>query len=218
MSSLRKSNESICQTDLAIAVLAVFFNANLTQKALEDILNLMNFATGYDLPKNFNQLSKFVINKMDDEINYTKIWYCDVCAKIYEKLENRFIRKCPNCCTRLSMYFHLSIKDQLQRILRQENISEEQLSSKNVLKDIKDGRIYKRIMKEEKSNDNNIYTLSLSTDGVSLCEKSNLKIWHLYAVCNEISVDKRFCSENVLILGYYENYSFINLLKKIIFN
>ena len=218
MSSLRKSNESICQTDLAIAVLAVFFNANLTQKALEDILNLMNFATGYDLPKNFNQLSKFVINKMDDEINYTKIWYCDVCAKIYEKLENRFIRKCPNCCTRLSMYFHLSIKDQLQRILRQENISEEQLSSKNVLKDIKDGRIYKRIMKEEKSNDNNIYTLSLSTDGVSLCEKSNLGIWPLYAVCNEISVDKRFCSENVLILGYYENYNFINLLKKIIFN
>ena len=200
--SLRQSNGNLSQIDLAISVLAVFFNANLTQKALEDILKLMNFATGCDLPTNFNQLTRLIMKSMDDEIMYKKIWYCDVCTKVYDKLENRFIRKCPICCSRLSMYFHLSIKHQLQRIFSNQKFTDVQLGNQNVIKDITDGRIYKKVMQEEKLNNNNIYTLSFSTDGVSICEKSNLGIWPIYAVCNEISIDKRFCPENVLILGY----------------
>ena len=64
-----------------------------------------------------------------------------------------------------------------------------------------DGRIFKRIYKEEKKGPGDIYTLSLSADGVSICEKSNLGIWPVYAVCNGLPKAYRFCPENVIILG-----------------
>ena len=201
LSSLRKSDRNLSQMDLAIAILVVFFNTNLTQKALEDILSLMNFTTGYDLPKTFNQLSKFIMNAVDDEIKYDKKWYCEVCVKVYEKFEDRFKRKCTVCDSRLSMYFHFSIKHQLQRILKDSSFTENPLSTQGVLKDIFDGKIFKRIYKEEKKGPEEIFTLSLSADGVSLCEKSNLGIWPVYAVCNELPKSYRFCAENVIILG-----------------
>ena len=96
LSSILKDNGNLNEMELAIAVLVTFFNGNLTQSALEDILNLLNLATEYCLPNNFNQLSKLIMKETDDEIKYGKKWYCDVCVKTYDKLD-RYTRKCSVC-------------------------------------------------------------------------------------------------------------------------
>ena len=210
LNTLTRSNESLTELDLAVAILGVFFNSSLTQTALENILNLMNIVTGKDLPKSFNQLSKFIMKTTDDEIKYEKIWYCDVCVKSFEKLDNRFKRNCPVCESRLSMYFHFSIFHQIQRIFGDIDIKDTSLSNELELIDISDGRIYKNILKQEKKGSDNIFTLSISTDGVSLCEKSNLGVWPIYGVFNEIATDQRFCPENVMILG--EKIIFLKVL------
>ena len=93
--SLNRPNDKLSKMDLAIAILSVFFNSNLTQKALENVLNLMNFATSYDLPNNFNQLSKYIMEKMNDEIKYKKIWFCDLCIKTFDSLDEELMQ-CSN--------------------------------------------------------------------------------------------------------------------------
>ena len=219
--SLNRPNDKLSKMDLAIAILSVFFNSNLTQKALENVLNLMNFATSYDLPNNFNQLSKYIMEKMNDEIKYKKIWFCDLCIKTFDSLDEELMqcsneskkkknRKCPHCSSRLSMYFHFMIKQQLNRIFQEINLTDNEISNPRILRDISDGRIHKKISKEEKTTNSNIFTLTISTDGVSLCEKSNLGIWPVYCVCYEIKKELRFCPENVIILGKYRNKANLN--------
>ena len=114
-------------------------------------------------------------------------------------------RVCPICKSSLSTYFHINIKKQIQRIFSEITVNERSHSNNtSVLKDISDGRIYKKALNEEKSTRSSIFTFSIKTDGISLCERSQLGVWPLYGVCNEISIDKRFCPENLkLIFGKF---------------
>lgn len=100
------------------------------------------------------------------------------------------------------MYFHLSINQQLQRIFKDLNLNDNRMpTSKTCFKDISDGRIYKKVIREEQKYCENVFTFSISTDGVSLCEKSSLGIWPIYLVLNEIPLNQRFCLENVVVAG-----------------
>jgi len=55
----------------------------MTQYAMTLVLKLMNILIDKKLPKNFDELSKLILNKNNDKITYRKKWYCPTC-KIYE--------------------------------------------------------------------------------------------------------------------------------------
>ena len=89
------------------------------------------------------------------------------------------------------MYYYLSIQDQLGHILKKFSIDD--LKHKNddnyVLKDIRDGRIYKKLLSSSDGNalrNQEAFTFSLNTDGISLANKSNLTIWSIFLVINEL--------------------------------
>ena len=47
----------------------------------------------------------------------------------------------------------------------------------------------------------NVYSLTMNIDGISLCDKSNLLIWPVFFAINEISIDSRCYFDNVIIAG-----------------
>ena len=41
----------------------------------------------------------------------------------------------------------------------------------------------------------------LNTDGILICDQSNITIWPIIFVCNEIPIERRFCLDNIVIAG-----------------
>ena len=66
--------------------------------------------------------------------------------------------------------------------------------------DVIDGEIYKKF-RQSVNNSKKTFTFTISTDGISLCEKSSLTIWPVFLVVNEIPIEERYYWENVLIAG-----------------
>jgi hypothetical protein len=59
----------------------------MTQYAMTLVLKLMNILIDKKLPKNFDELSKLILNKNNDKITNRKKWYCPTC-KIYENKDS----------------------------------------------------------------------------------------------------------------------------------
>jgi len=60
-----------------------------------------------------------------------------------------------------------------------------QSNDESVISDIKDGSYYKDFIRSTQFNEN-IYSFMINTDGISLCDKSNLSIWPVYLAINEL--------------------------------
>ena len=72
----------------------------------------------------------------------------------------------------------------------------------NFISDLNDGEIYREFLQKENPNRlNDCYTFTLNTDGINLCEKSNLSCWPVYLVCNEFDIENRYCPDNIIIAG-----------------
>ena len=102
------------------------------------------------------------------------------------------------------MYFHFNMETQIKRILKNyrtiKRSNNENQSSNDFLTDITNGDIYKEFM-SAKSDQDNIFTFILNTDGVSKCSKSNITIWPVYCTISEIPEGERYCLENIVIAG-----------------
>ena len=75
-----------------------------------------------------------------------------------------------------------------------------------VIKDINYSKIYKQLLK---SSDgvyvliNEGFTFTINTDGVEICSKSDISIWPIFLVLNEIELHKRFCLETIIVAGLF---------------
>ena len=105
------------------------------------------------------------------------------------------------------MFYYIKIEEQIKRIFRITNIlqqtTESQASLGNI-EDFKDFSLYRNFLKSKFGsliNKREAFTLLLNTDGISLCDKSNLSLWPVFIVINELDKNIRFCVENVIIAG-----------------
>lgn len=78
----------------------------------------------------------------------------------------------------------------------------------HILKDITDGSIYQNFLADQKNRrPEEIYTFLLNSDGIKVCNKSELSIWPVYLAINEIPLQYRFCVDNVIVAGLSVAYS-----------
>ena len=101
------------------------------------------------------------------------------------------------------MFYNLSITQQIQRIFNNNQFLDNPRSSNlNTLKGIEDGNIYKRLLDSKDGKWIKLkqaYTFLINTDGIAISEKSNLTIWPVYLVINELPYEKRYCIDNVIV-------------------
>ena len=103
------------------------------------------------------------------------------------------------------MYYSYDINCQLERIMKRKEIFNDFITpGDQYIQDVYDGDIYKKFLNSEEGKlvkINKAFTFSINTDGISRCEKSDLDIWPVYLVINEIKCEYRYCIENVIIAG-----------------
>ena len=103
---------------------------------------------------------------------------------------------------RLNVYYYSSIKDQIDMLFKKKVLPVKIYESKNdnLICDIKDGSYYKDFISsiKKENNDSNVFSFMLNTDGISLCEKSNLAIWPVYLAINELPIEERFHIDNII--------------------
>ena len=112
--------------------------------------------------------------------------------------------------SRLHVYYYISIKNQIEMLFKKKTLPITRSSSNNasVVEDVKDGQIYLDFLdtlSKNNTNFKNVYTFTLNTDGICLCEKSNLSIWPVFFAINELDVENRFYLDNIIIAGNYNN-------------
>jgi hypothetical protein len=103
--------------------------------------------------------------------------------------------------------FKLDIENQLRAILAKfcfnDLISYTDTSS-DILDGIHHGLLFERISKNNHLDgfrNNNALTFTINTDGISIFNKSNITIWPVYLVINELPVGKRYLIDNVILAG-----------------
>lgn len=103
------------------------------------------------------------------------------------------------------MDYILPIREQLAKILNTfYNDIKVDTSDSHDLNDIKSGEIYKSLLNGECRDsliNKSSFTLTINTDGVQLCEKSNMSIWPVFIVINELPLCERYCIENTIVAG-----------------
>ncbi|CAF1158139.1 unnamed protein product, partial [Brachionus calyciflorus] len=96
--------------------------------------------------------------------------------------------------------FALSIQQQIKRIFTTNKNLLNILNRPHdeYLEDVFDGEIYQKIKSNEKEK---FFTFLLNTDGVQVCSKSDLSIWPIILVLNELPLNIRFNFDNIIIAG-----------------
>ncbi|CAF0831338.1 unnamed protein product [Brachionus calyciflorus] len=198
------TENEITEEMLNISILSVFYSGKMTQHCLNLVLKLFKMFTNYEIPSTFDQLSKILLNKVEETINYSKKWFCSDCKKIVF-LENPKQRSCIECSTKLDIFYHVPLNDQVRRLFKkkvlpvQENLD----NDLNIIEDVFDSEFYKSFKAsiEENGPKKTCYSLIFNTDGIELSNKSNISIWPVYLAINELPVETRYYIDNILITG-----------------
>ena len=72
------------------------------------------------------------------------------------------------------------------------------------ISDVNDVNIYQRFLKTNDGQyvlESEGFTFTISSDGVKVSDKSDISLWPVYLIINELSIQSRFCLENVIIAG-----------------
>lgn len=77
------------------------------------------------------------------------------------------------------------------------------------IEDVHSGEVVKNLLLMK----NNILTLMINTDGVSLKKSSKKSLWPLQIICNFLPPQLRYRLENVLSVGFYYNDVKPNMLE-----
>ena len=83
---------------------------------------------------------------------------------------------------------HLNFKGQDQR-----------MQSTGTMNDISDGAAYDRILSEQSST--KFISLLMNVDGISIAKSSNMSLWIISFVINELKRNERFKMKNVIVAG-----------------
>ena len=105
------------------------------------------------------------------------------------------------------MFYNMSITEQVQTILKNNEYlfsCSNDYNPSNNIQDVVDGNIFQSILESEDGifiKKGRAFTFLMNTDGISISDKSNLTIWPIYFVIEQIPKNKRFCINNIIIAG-----------------
>ncbi len=104
------------------------------------------------------------------------------------------------------MFYSLNIQEQLKHIINKFKLSDfvEPCQIQSEMHDIVDGQLYKEILNSEDGplfQRREAFSFLMNTDGISFADKSNLQIWPIFLVINELPLNERFSIENVILAG-----------------
>lgn len=196
-----------------------YLKHNLTLVCLEDTLKLMNLSHGCrkELPS-----SKYLIFKKFGEhtnTNMNILQYHVQCSKcnIYSKRSySKHGNNCDKCHATLipnetNFFIYIPIKDQLIQSLKlnwshiQQHNSSLNGKSKNLISDVDDASLMKKLCDSFSGFDLNVMSLTLNTDGANNFKSNSTSLWPIQIVQNFLPPEIRYKAVNILTVGLYYN-------------
>lgn len=87
------------ETTCAI-MLNMFFNARLTQTALALVIKTFNLFKKSKIPSGFDGLANVLFKNLNDNREFIKKFYCNICSKLFNEKLERTVRRCSTCNSR----------------------------------------------------------------------------------------------------------------------
>lgn len=82
--TIGSSVRTLGHNDLCAMVLVNFFSGRQTQTTFNAWINLVNQISEHNIPASFNSIAKVIFKENNDQIAYTKEYYCNTCRQIVE--------------------------------------------------------------------------------------------------------------------------------------
>ena len=87
------------ETTCAI-MLNMFFDARLTQTALAVVIKTFNLFKKSKIPSGFDGLANVLFKNLNDNREFIKKFYCNICSKLFNEKLERTVRRCSTCNSR----------------------------------------------------------------------------------------------------------------------
>ncbi|XP_061570030.1 uncharacterized protein LOC133423733 [Cololabis saira] len=197
-SSSPTADQKPTKEQVELLLLALKLKHGLTNKALEDILQLINFSSGPDGLSVSG--SKYLFFKSFESVkDLLEIHYvCKTCNVRMQ--EGPFNVKCPVCDQNISKahaqkdqcFLYLPLKAQIQKLLEDHQLGKhlkhrfERIGDS--IKDIYDGNLYKKLPLLA-SQDN--ISLAFNVDGVPVHKSNPTSLWPILCTINELPIELR---------------------------
>ncbi|XP_048255342.1 uncharacterized protein LOC125381981 [Haliotis rufescens] len=236
------SNLSI-QEIQAVKLLSCFLRNNLSASTCKDII--VTLREVYPESASIQKLTYENIWKFVDDSKMKECHYCVLCSQVFPDNEDFFACEREQCDglrykgpfsaqmkkgrqPRQSFVF-ADVKTQLSSLLQSPGIWKDIQERKktlaercdDILRDITDGRAYRRLQDEGQFlSDPNSLTAVLNTDGVNLYTSSKIELWPIFLSVNEMTPSLRFARDNMLLVGIWQGKGkppfqpYIHLLSK----
>ena len=204
-------NARITNAVSMLLIMTFALNHKLSGVAIRDLLSLINIHCLVPNPL-LQSLFKFkqYFQSLKNPLN--KHYFCSKCSISV----NPESTECPNNACKVTIdqqsmpfFIELSIIDQMKALFSRKGFYSDlahrfcRHQSDNI-EDIYDGAKYKQNMERGNflANRNNI-SFTWNTDGIPIFKSSKYSIWPLYLAINELPVNKRWCSNNIILAGLW---------------
>lgn len=184
---------------------------NITGNGIQQLLNIISLVLPVQniLCKTLHSYKQF-FKKLRNPLLYH--YYCHHCLGSIEPNQtvcpNEF---CQTPCNKKENYFlEIPVITQLQNLFSQDGFyqSLQERFSRNVAsgtyEDIYDGKLYKSYVENDGplNHPENI-SFTFNTDGASVFKSSNVSIWPIYLIVNELPYRLRMKKENMLLAALW---------------
>ena len=196
-----------------LLIMTFVMTHKITGMALKDLLSLIDIhcLMPHHLIQSLYKFKQYFSSVRTPLMHY---YYCSNCNTSI----NLECKMCPNelCQSEISeqnkcFFIQLSIIDQLKAMFSQKGFYNDLLhrfsrekKSKDNIEDIYDGSNYQQYMKDGEflSHEENV-SFTWNTDGIPVFKSSNYSIWPIYLAINELPLDKRWNSNNIILAGLW---------------
>ena len=171
----------------------------LSISCINDIISLLRTLHVQNVPSSWYNLKRNLITAYTPPIQTFICPYCQQTSTnsvTCSQCSNHF-----NGAIKPSSFLSFSIRNQIERILHYNRDVVSTLRSPAIsMKDICDGAVHRTIQNEIQEP---FLTLTLNVDGIQPRKGSQVSIWSILIVINEIPLKKRFAIENVILAGVW---------------
>ena len=178
---------------------------HLSRECINDILRLLRECK-VDSPHSYKSMKRLVRRQSSTVPPQPIVRYvCPSCSS-----SSTLLSVCSACSSPLPstaapcLFFNFDLVSQIELILRTSphlRLDDSDANVSNDLRDMVDGDVYQRLLTTEKGK--RFLSLTMNIDGVQPNRGSDLSVWPIFLVINEMDRAKRFALENIILGGVW---------------
>lgn len=193
---------------LVLNLFQLFVQNKWTLKCLEDTAKFMNSVPGASI---HIPTTKYLLLKELLQISKIVVWYhfrCMSCEKytksnFSDRQKTNECVKCGETLSKSDFFVSFDLKQQIASVIDENfDVIEQFITSKKNGTNITD--VYDSFhIKNIKDRNENIYSLTVNTDGVAIINSNTYSLWPVLVTCNFLPPQIRFKDKNIFVAAIY---------------